>query len=148
MPVLGMSRVLGAEALRCASTATAMIEPRSFQIETEEQHRRLLSFLRARPVPYQVDFGPIREQRTLSQNSRLWALHQLASQHTGYTPDEMHELMLSKFFGTKVIEVAGVRREVPAKRSSTREKQEFRAFLDAVETFYASELGVWLGQDA
>ena len=23
----------------------------------------------------------------------------------------------------------------------------FRDFLDAVETFYASELGVWLGQD-
>lgn len=121
-----------------------MIEPKTFQIENDEQHRRLLSFLRTRPVPYQVDYGPIRHQRTLSQNSRLWALHQLAANETGHTPDELHELMLAKHFGTKTIEVAGIRREVPAKRSSTREKQEFRAFLDFVENFYASELGVWL----
>ena len=124
-----------------------MIETRSFQIETDDQHRKLLSFLRARPVPYQVDFGPIRHQRTLSQNSRLWALHQLAANETGHSPDELHELMLCKFFGTKEVEFAGIRRTVPAKRSSAREKQEFREFLDNVENFYASELGVWLGKD-
>lgn len=120
------------------------MESRTFHIETDEQHRRLLSFLKARQVPYQVDYGPIREQRTLPQNSRLWALHQLASKETGHTPDELHEIMLCKHFGTKVIEVGGIRREVPAKRSSTREKKEFREFLDFVENFYASELGVWL----
>lgn len=106
-----------------------------------------MSFLRARPVPYQVDFGPIREQRTLPQNSRLWALHQLASKETGYAPDELHEFMLCKFFGTKDVELGGIKRTVPAKRSSAREKQEFREFLDNVENFYASELGVWLGQE-
>lgn len=106
-----------------------------------------MQFLSSRPLPFQVDIGPVREQRSISQNSRLWALHQLASKETGYTPDEMHELMLFKFFGSKQIEVGGVRKEVPAKRSSTREKKEFREFLDNVENFYASELGVWLGQD-
>lgn len=124
-----------------------MTEIRSFQIETDDQHRKLLSFLRARPVPYQVDFGPIRQQRSLSQNRRLWALHQLAAAETGHSPDELHELMLCKFFGTKEIELGGVKRTVPAKRSSAREKQEFREFLDNVENFYASELGVWLGKD-
>lgn len=124
-----------------------MVEQRSFQIETDDQHRKLLSFLRARPVPYQIDFGPIREQRTLPQNSRLWALHQLASKETGHTPDELHELMLCKFFGTKDVEFAGIKRTVPLKRSSVREKAEFREFLDQVENFYASELGVWLGKD-
>lgn len=123
------------------------MESKTFHIETEDQHRKLISFLKARPVPYQVDYGPIREQRTLPQNSRLWALHQLASKETGYTPDELHELMLKKFFGTKTVEVAGVRTEVAAKRSSAREKQEFREFLDNVENFYAAELGVWLGKD-
>lgn len=124
------------------------MESKTFHIETDDQHRKLLAFLRARSVPYQVDYGPIREQRTLPQNSRLWALHQLASKETGHTPDELHEVMLCKHFGTKSVEVAGLRREVPAKRSSTREKQEFRAFLDFVENFYASELGVWLGPEA
>jgi hypothetical protein len=121
---------------------------RVFRIEDDLQRARLLQFLNARKLPFQVDVGEIREQRTVSQNSRLWALHQLASAATGHTPDELHELMLAKFFGTKEIEVGGFRRTVPAKRSSAREKQEFREFLDNVENFYASELGVWLGQDA
>jgi hypothetical protein len=95
----------------------------------------------------QVDVGEPREPRTLSQNNRLWALHTLASAETGYTPDELHNLMLAKFYGTKEIEVKGYRFTVPAKRSSTRDKQEFREFLDNVETYYASELGVWLGQE-
>ena len=56
--------------------------------------------------------------------------------------------MLCKFFGTKEIELAGVRHTVPLKRSSTREKAEFREFMDNVENFYASELGVWLDQAA
>jgi hypothetical protein len=120
---------------------------RTFVIEQAGQRDRLAQFLAKRDLPFQVDVGPVREQRTLSQNSRLWALHQLASEYTGYTPDEMHELMLCKFFGTKQIEVKGNTVTVPAKRSSTREKAEFRSFLDAVEEFYASELGVWLGKE-
>lgn len=121
---------------------------RTFRIEDDLQRQRLQQFISARKLPFQVDVGPIREQRTIPQNSRLWALHQLAASATGYTPDEMHELMLCKFFGTKEIEVGGLRRTVPAKRSSARNKDEFREFLDSVENFYASELGVWLGMEA
>lgn len=121
---------------------------RTFRIEDDLQRQRLIQFLGARKPPFQVDVGPIREQRTIPQNTRLWALHQMAAQATGYTPDELHELMLCKFFGTKTIEVGGISREVPAKRSSTRNKDEFRDFLDSVENFYAAELGVWLGMEA
>ena len=120
---------------------------RTFTIEQPEQRERLKQFLDRRPLPFQVEVGEVREQRSISQNSRLWALHQLASKETGYTPDELHELMLCKFFGTKTLEIGGESIEVPAKRSSTRDKGEFRSFLDNVENFYASELGVWLGQD-
>lgn len=120
---------------------------RTFHIETADQRERLCAYLAKRDVPFQVDYGPIREQRSVSQNSRLWALHTLASKETGYTPEELHELMLCKFFGTKDVELGGIKRTVPLKRSSARDKQEFREFLDAVETFYASELGVWLGQE-
>ena len=118
---------------------------KTFVIETADQRERLVSFLAKREVPFQVDYGAVRVQRSLPQNSRLWALHQLASKETGHSPDELHELMLCKFFGTQEIEFGGVKRTVPLKRSSTRDKAEFREFLDAVETFYASELGVWLG---
>ena len=125
-----------------------VMSERTFRIEDDLQRHRLKQFLDNRKLPFQVDVGEIREQRTISQNSRLWALHQMAANATGHSPDELHELMLCKFFGTKEIEVGGLRRTVPIKRSSTREKQEFRDFLDSVENFYASELGVWLGMEA
>jgi hypothetical protein len=118
-----------------------------FVIETGDQRERLKQFLDRRSLPFQAEVGEVRVQRSTSQNSRLWALHALASKETGYTPDELHELMLAKFFGTKEIDIGGQRMTVPFKRSSTREKKEFHAFLESVETFYASELGVWLGQD-
>ena len=121
---------------------------RTFHIEDELQRQRLVQFISRRDLPFQAEIGNIREQRSLAQNSRLWALHQLAGKETGYSPDELHELMLCKFFGTKEIEVGGMKRQIPLKRSSTRDKAEFREFLDMVENFYASELGVWLGQEA
>jgi hypothetical protein len=120
---------------------------RQFLITTSDQRDRLFLFLSKRELPMQVDVGEPREPRSVSQNSRLWALHALASKETGYSPDEMHELCLAKFFGTKEIEVGGMRREVPAKRSSARDKQEFHEFLDNVENWYAAELGIWLGME-
>ena len=120
---------------------------RAFHIESVPQREHLISFLAKRDPPFQVDYGPIREQRTLPQNSRLWALHQLASKETGHSPDELHEIMLCRYFGSREIEVGGIKRLIPIKRSSAREKAEFREFLDSVENFYASELGVWLGQE-
>lgn len=120
---------------------------RTFIIESDLQRARLQQFIGSRPLPFQCEVGPVREQRSVSQNSRLWALHSLASKETGYAPEELHELMLCRHFGTKEIEVGGFTKVVPLKRSSTRDRQEFREFLDAVETFYASTLGVWLGQE-
>ena len=120
---------------------------KSYIISTGEQRDRLKQFLDKRELPMQVEVGDPREQRSTSQNSRLWALHSLAAKETGHTADELHEIMLQKFFGTKQVEVAGIEITVAAKRSSTREKAEFRDFLDNVENFYASELGIWLGQE-
>lgn len=120
---------------------------KSFIIQTGDQRDRLKQYLDKRELPMMVEVGEPREPRTTSQNSRLWALHQQASMQTGYSPDEMHTMMLAKFFGTKEVEVNGFRFTVPAKRSSARDKQEFSEFLESVETFYASELGIWLGQE-
>jgi hypothetical protein len=60
------------------------VNSRTFTIEQPEQRDRLVQFISRRDLPFMVEVGPIREQRTLSQNSRLWALHQLAANETGY----------------------------------------------------------------
>jgi hypothetical protein len=121
---------------------------RTFILAEDAHRERFKQFLDRQPFPLQVETGPVRHQRSTSQNSRLWALHGMAAKETGHSADELHELMLCKHYGTREIEVGGVRMTVPLKRSSTREKQEFRDFMDFVENFYASELGLWLEQAA
>ena len=120
---------------------------RSFQIEDELQRQRLVQWLSKQAVPFQIEFGPIREQRSLSQNARLFALHQMVSKETGNTVEDMHEEALCRHFGfTEVKMPTGWIKRIPLKRSSTREKKEFAEFMEATEAWYASEFGCWLGQ--
>ena len=128
-----------------------MKQERTFQVETEQQRDMLSRFALRQPLPFQAAFGPLRSQRSLPQNARLWKLHSLASEVTGYTPEELHEEMLCAHFGyserertnpwTGEIEI----KRVPLKRSSVRDTKEFAAFMEFVENFYGATLGVWLG---
>lgn len=124
-----------------------MKEARVFHVESLEQQQRFLQFVSAQTPPYQAELGPIREQRTMSQNSRLWALHALASKATGHTAEEMHEFALCRHFGSQDVKVGGIIRQIPNKRSSARERKEFSEFMETTESWYASEFGIWLGQD-
>ena len=94
--------------------------------------------------PWAMTVEPWYDKRTQSQNKRIWALHTKASEVTGYAPTEMHELMLCRYFGFQDVEFGGVKRQVPLKRSSQRDKKEFAAFMESVESFYISELGIFL----
>lgn len=93
---------------------------------------------------------PLREQRSIPQNKRLWLLYTAASEVTGYTPEELHEEMLCAHFGYTVVECKSPwtgeieTKRRPLKRSSTRDKVEFAKFMEFVEMFYGEKLGVWL----
>ncbi len=87
------------------------------------------------------------EHRTTQQNARLWALHTLAGKELGYSPEEMHEYALCRHFGYVEKVIGGVRRTIPLKRSSARDKKEFAEFMEATETWYISDFGVFLGND-
>jgi len=85
------------------------------------------------------------DKRSLSQNGRLWKLHTLAARETGCTPEDMHEDRLCASFGyTDVRLPSGFVKQVPLRRSSDLNKKEFGEFMEAVEAFYISELGVFL----
>ena len=126
------------------------MQERSFQVTTEQQREMLSRFVQRQPVPFQAALGPLHEQRSLNQNARLWLLHTAASKITGYTPDEMHEEALCKHFGYTEQERKDLftgeitTKRIPNKRSSTRDKKEFRDFMEATEIWYGSEFGVWL----
>lgn len=122
---------------------------RSFIIETDLQRARLVQYVEHHPLPMQVEVGRVKEQRTGPQNDRLWKLHRLAAAFVGCSAEDMHEDMLCAHFGyTEKRMPSGDLKRVPLKRSSARDKAEFRVFMDFVENFYAANLGVWLDQEA
>lgn len=126
---------------------------RTFPLREEIDRSRFKQWLDHQKLPIQLDAGEIQERRNVSQNARLWALHGLASEATGYTKDELHDELLCQHYGYIEQErkhpITGeiTMKKVPLKRSSARNKQEFRQFLDFVENTYAENLGIWLGQE-
>jgi hypothetical protein len=120
---------------------------RRFVLDTNQHRDNAARYVGRLPVEdgaMELIVRPYTPQRTTSQNARLWLLHTKAAAVTGYSAEEMHELMLCKFFGTREIECGGITRTIPLKRSSARNKREFGEFMEQVEAFYISELGVWL----
>jgi hypothetical protein len=110
---------------------------------TRERAGKILASLSVER-PWLLTVEPYHERRTTEQNARLWLLHTKASQATGYAPEEMHEIALCRFFGFQDVELGGIKRQVPLRRSSQRNKKEFAEFMEATEAWYVSELGVFL----
>jgi len=117
---------------------------RTWVIEQPEQRERFAAFVARLPLdhPQEVTIKEFVPKRSSAQNARLWALYGEAAWYTGHSADEIHEFALMRFFGTKEIEVAGMVRHVPLKRSSQRDKREFSEFLDSTEAWLATEFGV------
>ncbi len=98
-------------------------------------------------VTWEVIVRPFVPKRTLEQNARLWLLHTRAGEFVGCTAEDMHEEMLCKIYGYSEVRMpSGYMKRVPLKRSSARNKKEFAQFMEQVEAFYISELGVMLDQ--
>ncbi len=106
---------------------------------------------------YRVTVDVARKERSLAQNSYLWAVpYKLLSERTGYEPDEIHEYLLGRHFGWKDKRVpktprnpAGIE-SVPMRTTTTDEngrrgvlsKMEFAAYVDFIQRFAAQECGV------
>lgn len=123
---------------------------RSFQVTTEQQRERLCAFLGRQAVPMLVQVGPLKKQRSTSQNARWWLLLGKAANVSGHSPEELHEICLCRHFGYTEREVTDLltgeieTKRVPLKRSSARDTKEFREFMDACEVWLGESLGVWL----
>ena len=125
-----------------------MLSERTFVIRDKAIWEKFLSHAGKLDFPFQCVLGPVRTPRNLEQNARLWALHGLAAEQTGYTKDELHEMMLCESTGYEEITLGKQIRRRPLKRSSTMSKREFAEFLSFVDDYYARELGVWLEQES
>lgn len=122
----------------------------TFIVETEAHRGYAIRYMEREALPFQVEIGPAKEQRSITANARLWLLHTMAAEHTGYSPEEMHEFSLCRYFGYTEIEVKDLftgeilMKRVPRERSSTKDRAKFAQFMEATEIWYGNELGCWL----
>ena len=123
---------------------------RTFLLTTDALVERFKAFLGNQALPFRVVVSRVLERRSHEQNARLWKLHGMVGKQLGYTPAEIHEESLCRYFGFKEETRADlftgeiVKRRVPLRRSSMRNKKEFSDYMEATETWYASDFGVWL----
>ena len=131
-----------------------MDHPRSFYIATDKQRERFTAFVMRQKPPFQAELGPIRKQRTLTQNARWWMLLSKAAEVSGHSAEDLHEMCLCRHFGFTEREVTDLltgelmMKRVPNKRSSARDTKEFRELMDDCEAWLGETLGVWIGADS
>lgn len=84
------------------------------------------------------------KQRTSQQNRYLFGVaYKLISDHTGYTPDEVHDLLAKKFIGKKTIKIGS--ETVETHETSTKlSTTDFMAYIASVQRFAAEELDVYI----
>jgi hypothetical protein len=129
---------------------------RTFILETDGQKANFLRFADNLDVEHakEIVVRDYVRRRSLPQNARLWKLHTMAAEITGYSAEEMHEFSLCRHYGFAEKEVTDpltgeiVKKRVPNKRSHCRNKAEFRLFMEETEAWYIDTFGVWLDQQA
>ena len=128
----------------------AEVMERQFILRNEFVRKNVIAYLEKLDIKTAIEVlvRPFIEKRSLDQNARLWKLHTLAAEFTGHSPEEMHEFALMRYFGTKEISIGQLVRLIPLKRSSQRNKKEFRDFMESTESWYIQEFGVYLDQQA
>lgn len=87
--------------------------------------------------------------RSLSQNALYWAVYvETISEHTGYTPDEIHELLKAKFLPKKVAIADGngeLIDDIMIGGTTTRlNKIQFGEYLQSIHEWASNKLGLWI----
>ena len=88
----------------------------------------------------QVEIKPYKKNRSTSQNRLYWMWLNFLSEHTGSTPDELHQEMKVRFLGVEHIEVKGVHLILPKSTTTLTTKEFATLILEPLESL-AIELG-------
>ena len=89
----------------------------------------------------EVEIRPVENDRTTRQNNYLWGVvYKLASEHTGFTPLEVHEVFKRRFltyeksYQDKLYEFT--------KSTTELTTREFADYVDEVRRYCEAELGL------
>lgn len=81
-----------------------------------------------------------KKNRTTRQNKLLWSIYKPMAEYTGYTEEELHELLKAEFIGVETFQV-GENIFLKPKTSTRLTTKGFTKFLDKV-MFVAEWLGI------
>jgi len=98
-------------------------------------------------IKWVVTVKKYKRNRSLSQNSLYWVWITGIGDKLGYLRDEMHMVLALKFLPPVTVEWGG-RKIVSAKSTSSLNVKEFTDYLNQIEIFAATELGLNLPHPA
>lgn len=90
----------------------------------------------------QVEIKPYRKNRSQAQNRTMWAWINTLADHTGYSPDELHEMFKQRFLGFHHKEIMG-ETVLIAKSTTKLSTHEFAEYMNKIEAV-AAQMGVQL----
>ena len=82
------------------------------------------------------------KKRSLLQNGWYWGCAiKLMSEHSGYFPYEVHELLASHLLGTHPVKIGSVTKDIP---NSTKDltTTDFMAYKEQIQAFASTEMNV------
>lgn len=91
--------------------------------------------------PWRITIAQHRERRSHEQNALLWAIYGEIAKETGNTAEDIHEAMKARFLAPSHIVLGGDPIPVPPSSRKLDAKQ-FSEFVEQVQAFAASELGI------
>jgi hypothetical protein len=118
------------------------------------QKERALALLESVPCderrPIAMVLEPYDEDHTRAQQKLYRACVGAAAKEIGYAPDELHELLLAKHFGTKEVRLGDTRVTMVLRRTTSNEKGErdplkkkrMSAYYEWAMAFLADEMGI------
>ena len=119
--------------------------PQTILIDTPAKRDRAAKWLSQIPVDevMELELRPYKQTRSEIQNKRYWKILSLIAEHTGHDKDELHEMFKARFLGSQETEIAG--EKIIHQRSSARlTVKDFATFMEQVESWMVSTLGIWL----
>jgi hypothetical protein len=91
--------------------------------------------------PFRMLLTAHRPKRTTNQNRYLWGVvYTLISDHTGYTPEDIHGFCAEKFLPGRVV-IGGEERTVPGKTSNL-DTLQFQDYVGKIQRWAAEFLSV------
>lgn len=115
-----------------------------FDFSKEKDKRRLFDLLKKlKPVKYDFEIKQFRKKRSVQQNRYYWGvIIKLLCEHTGFFPDEMHELLRRKFMPvTKTIRQTG-EQVIVGKSTTENDTADQEIYHEMIRTWALTELDV------